>query len=46
MAESLRAGFEAIRKQQFEAGLSLGFSNLEIALCDFAASFGYFYAKY
>ncbi|EDH2966242.1 ABC transporter permease subunit [Campylobacter jejuni] len=26
MAESLRAGFEAIRKQQFEAGLSLGFS--------------------
>lgn len=28
MAESLRAGFEAIRKQQFEAGLSLGFSKL------------------
>ncbi len=27
MAESLRAGFEAIRKQQFEAGLSLGFQN-------------------
>lgn len=27
MAESLRAGFEAVRKQQFEAGLSLGFSN-------------------
>ncbi|MFQ6341888.1 amino acid ABC transporter permease [Campylobacter sp. VTCC 70190] len=26
MAESLRAGFEAIRKQQFEAGLALGFS--------------------
>jgi len=28
MAESLRAGFEAIRKQQFEAGLALGFSKL------------------
>lgn len=27
MAESLRAGFEAVRKQQFEAGLSLGFSH-------------------
>ncbi len=26
MAESLRAGFEAVRKQQFEAGLSLGFN--------------------
>ncbi|MBM0637512.1 amino acid ABC transporter permease [Campylobacter sp. VicNov18] len=26
MAESLRSGFEAIRKQQFEAGLALGFS--------------------
>ncbi|MCX2682873.1 amino acid ABC transporter permease [Campylobacter sp. MIT 21-1685] len=26
MAESLRAGFEAVRKQQFEAGLSLGFT--------------------
>lgn len=32
MAESLRAGFEAIRKQQFEAGLSLGFSKLEICV--------------
>ena len=28
MAESLRAGFEAVKKQQFEAGLSLGFSRL------------------
>ncbi|KAA6224797.1 MULTISPECIES: amino acid ABC transporter permease [unclassified Campylobacter] len=27
MAESLRAGFEAVRKQQFEAGLSLGFTH-------------------
>lgn len=27
MAESFRAGFEAIKKQQFEAGLSLGLLN-------------------
>ncbi|EPO7269969.1 amino acid ABC transporter permease [Campylobacter upsaliensis] len=26
MAEALRAGFESVKKQQFEAGLSLGFS--------------------
>lgn len=28
MAESFRSGFEAIRKQQFEAGFSLGFTKL------------------
>ncbi|ELH7395342.1 amino acid ABC transporter permease [Campylobacter coli] len=28
MAESFRAGFEAIKKQQFEVGLSLGFTKL------------------